>query len=80
LTSAKELLPAEKNPGKFKKISQGHNPISVDASLRSNPCLILASGFFRPLDMVYKFSLARIISHLQGVGAEFFLADWKKIC
>jgi len=48
LTSAKERPQAEKKPGKFKKIFHGRDPSSMDASPRSNQCLILASEFFRP--------------------------------
>jgi len=54
----------DENPSSYKKISRGHNLNSLEAGLRRNQCLILASESFRPLDMgrVSEFPLTPVLS------------------
>ena len=48
----------DKSKDKYEKIFQWQNLSSMNAILRRNQGLILASEIFRPLDMVYALRLA----------------------
>jgi hypothetical protein len=50
----------DKSKDKYEKIFQWQNLSSMDAILRRNQCLILASEIFRPLNMVYALRLSPI--------------------